>query len=324
MVTKNPKLLDKVRLTLKAHRYSRKTEEAYLRWIKNYIIFNGKKHPEELGKKELEKYLTFLAVNKKVSASTQNQAMNAILYLYSKVLNIDLGLLEDVKRARRSLKLPTVFSQNEISEIFKQLNGVTKIIVSILYGGGLRLGEALRLRVKDIDIDYKMITVRDSKGEKDRQTILPTALIPEIKNHLQKVKKLHERDLKSGKGETILPSALKDKYPNAGKEFGWQYVFPSDKFVLAEKYNFYYRHHLHESTVQKKIKDILKKAEITKHAGSHAFRHSFATHLLENGYDIRTIQELLGHSSVKTTMIYTHVLNSGTGVRSPLDANIRY
>ncbi|MBK7103842.1 MAG: integron integrase [Ignavibacteriae bacterium] len=235
VVTKNPKLLDKVSLTLKAHRYSRKTEEAYLRWIKNYILFNGKKHPKELDKKDLEKYLTFLAVNKKVSASTQNQAMNAIMYLYNKVLNIELGWLENVKRAKRNLKLPTVFSKNEISEIFKQLSGVTKIIISVLYGGGLRLGEALRLRVKDIDMDYKMITVRDSKGEKDRQTILPTSIIPEIINHLKKVKKLHENDLKAGKGETILPMALREKYPNAGKEFGWQYIFPSDKFVLSEK-----------------------------------------------------------------------------------------
>lgn len=323
-ITTKPKLLDKVKFTLRANRYSKKTEEAYIRWIKDYIIFSGKRHPKVLTKKDLENYLNHLAVTKKVSASTQNQAINALFYLYKKVLNIEIGWLEDVKRARKSKRLPTVFSRREVSEILKYLDGEIKIIASLLYGGGLRLGEALRLRIKDVDIDYRTITVRESKGEKDRQTILPMAIIPSLRNHLKKVKKIHENDLKKGKGETILPASLREKYPNAGKELGWQYVFPSDKLVLAEKYKFYYRHHLHESTVQKRIKQALKKAEITKQASSHTFRHSFATHLLENGYDIRSIQELLGHNSVKTTMIYTHVLNNGTGVRSPLDVNIEF
>jgi len=318
-VKTKPKLLEKVRFILRANRYSKKTEEAYLKWIKEYVIFNGKKHPKELDKKDLERFLTSLAVNRQVSASTQNQALNAILYLYKKVLNIDLGWLEDVKRAKRSLRLPVVFSRQEIDKVFYHLNGTTKLIASILYGGGLRLGEVLRLRVKDIDFEYKIITIREAKGAKDRKTILPTLIIPELRQHLKEVKIQHENDLKKNRGETILPAALKLKYPNSGKEFGWQYLFPADKYILDKKQNLYYRFHIHESTIQKKLKSAIKKAEIYKPASSHTLRHSFATHLLESGYDIRTIQELLGHSSVKTTMIYTHVLNRGTGVRSPLD-----
>ena len=323
-INSKPKLLDKVRSTLRANRYSKKTEEAYTKWIKEYILFNNKEHPKNLKKEALERFLTHLAIDRKVSASTQNQAMNAILYLYKKVLNIEIGWLEDVRRAKRSLRLPVVFTKKEVHDVLTNIDGTSKLVASLLYGGGLRLGEALRLRIKDIDFDYKIITVREAKGEKDRKTILPTSLINDLKNQLKKVKVIHDNDLRNGKGETILPTALREKYPNAGKEFGWQYLFPADKFVYTEKNNFYYRYHLHESTVQKRIKDAIRKTKITKQASSHTFRHSFATHLLENGYDIRTIQELLGHASVKTTMIYTHVLNSGTGVRSPLDMNIGY
>jgi integron integrase len=319
---KKPKLLTILRSDLRTKRYSKNTEEAYVKWTKEYILFNDKKHPKELTKSDFEKFLTHLAVEREVSASTQNQAMNAILYLYKNILKVDIGWLEDVKRAKRNNRLPTVFSRNEVSKILNLLQGQHKLIASILYGGGLRLGEALRLRVKDVDIDCRIITVRESKGEKDRQTVLPNSLIPEIRKQLKYVKTLHDNDLKRGKGETILPYALRVKYPNAGKEFAWQYIFPSDKLVFAEKHNFYYRHHIHETTVQKKIKEAVRKAEIFKNASSHTFRHSFATHLLESGYDIRTIQELLGHNSVKTTMIYTHVLNSGPGVRSPLDMNL--
>jgi len=323
-ITTKPKLLDKVRFTLRANRYSPKTEEAYVKWIKEYILYNNKEHPKNLKKEALERFLTYLAIDRKVSASTQNQAMNSVLYLYKKVLNIEIGWLEDVRRAKRSLRLPVVFTKKEVRDVLTNLDGTSKLVASFLYGGGLRLGEALRLRIKDIDFEYKIITVREAKGEKDRKTILPTALISDLKAQLKKIKVIHDKDLKSGKGETILPSALREKYPNAGKEFGWQYLFPADKFVYAEKNKFYYRYHLHESTVQKRIKEAIRKTKITKQASSHTFRHSFATHLLENGYDIRTIQELLGHASVKTTMIYTHVLNSGTGVRSPLDMNIGY
>jgi len=316
------KLLDEVKFTLRTNRYSKKTEEAYVKWAKEYVLFSGKRHPKDLIKEDLEKFLTHLAVGRNVSASTQNQALNAILYLYKNVLNIDIGWLKNVKRARRSLRLPVVFTRMEVREVFKQLSGNPKLVSSILYGGGLRLGEALRLRIKDVDFNYKMLTVREAKGEKDRQTILPIALIPDLKNQLKKVKTLHDSDLKNGRGETILPAALVIKYPNAGKEFGWQYLFPADKYAYSEKQNIYFRYHIHPSTIQKNIKDAIRKAEIYKTASSHTFRHSFATHLLENGYDIRTIQELLGHSLVKTTMIYTHVLNSGTGVKSPLDMDI--
>lgn len=323
-INKKPKLLDKVRLTLRANRYSKKTEEAYLKWAKEYIFFNEKTHPEKLGKEHLEKFLTHLAIVRNVSASTQNQALNAILYLYKKVLNIEIGWLDDVKKAKRTLRLPVVFTKREVLDVLANMSGTSKLVASVLYGGGLRLSEALKLRIKDVDFDYRIITLREAKGEKDRKTILPTAIIKELKKHVDKVKEIHNYDLRRGKGETILPAALREKYPNAGKEFGWQYLFPSDKFVYSEKNNFYYRFHIHESTIQKKIKNAINMAKICKQASSHTFRHSFATHLLESGYDIRTIQELLGHSSVKTTMIYTHVLNSGTGVRSPLDMNNDY
>lgn len=323
-INKNPKLLDIIKHTLRTNRYSKKTEEAYVKWAKEYIIFNEKIHPKDLNKEHLEKFLSHLAIVRKVSASTQNQAMNAIFYLYKNVLNIDIGWLQDVKRAKRSLRLPVVFTRKEVNEVLNNLDGTARLISSVLYGGGLRLGEALRLRIKDVDFDYKIITIRDAKGEKDRKTIMPTTLIAELKNQINKVKILHNSDLKKGRGENILPTALREKYPNAGKEFGWQFLFPSDSYRKSEKNNFYYRYHIHESSIQKKIKKAIKESEIFKSASSHSFRHSFATHLLENGYDIRTIQELLGHSSVKTTMIYTHVLNNGTGVRSPLDMNIDY
>ncbi|MCB9247619.1 MAG: integron integrase [Ignavibacteriales bacterium] len=257
--------------------------------MKEYILFNNKEHPKNLKKEALEKFLTHLAIERKVSASTQNQALNAILYLYKKVLNIEIGWLEDVQRAKRSLRLPVVFTKREVHDVIENLDGTSKLVASLLYGGGLRLGEALRLRIKDIDFNYKMITVREAKGEKDRQTILPTILLAALEKEVKKVKVIHDNDLRRGRGETILPAALRLKYPNAGKEFGWQYMFPADKFIYAEKFNFYYRHHLHESTVQKRIKEAIRKTKITKQASSHTFRHSFATHLLENGYDIRTI-----------------------------------
>ncbi len=316
------KLLDEIRHNLRTKRYSKKTEEAYIKWAKEYILFNNKKHPKDLGKKDLERFLSHLAIGRNVAASTQNQALSAILYLYKNVLKIEIGWLQDVKRARRSRRLPVVFTRKEVWEVFKHLSGNSRLVASFLYGGGLRLGEALRLRVKDVDFDYKIITVREAKGEKDRKTILPSSIVPSLKEQINKVKTIHKADLKKGRGETILPTALRLKYPNAGKEFGWQYLFPADKLVHAKKQDFYYRSHLHASTIQKSIKEAIRKSGIYKSASSHTFRHSFATHLLESGYDIRTIQELLGHNSVKTTMIYTHVLNSGTGVRSPLDMDI--
>lgn len=313
------KLLDQVRIALRTNHYSPKTEESYLKWIKQFIIFNGKKHPLQLGPEEIQKYISFLATEKHVSASTQNQALQGILYLYKNVVKKDIGWIDNIKHAARVKHLPVVFSKRETMKIFEHLEGVAKLVVSLLYGSGLRLAECLNLRIKDVDIEYKQIIVRDGKGEKDRHTVLPMTIIPELKKHLNEVFKLHKKDLANGKGETILPYALKRKYPNAGKEFGWQYVFPADKFIKEKESGLIFRFHIHESTIQRAVKEAIRKAGVNKPGSPHTFRHSFATHLLENGADIRTIQELLGHHSVKTTMIYTHVLNRGLGVKSPLD-----
>jgi integron integrase len=318
-LNKKPKLMDEVRIYMKTKHYSVRTIESYTSWIKRYIIYNGKKHPAEMGKEEIGKYLNHLAVNQNVSSSTQNQALQGILFLYKNILKKDIGWIEEIKMAARVKHLPVVFSKREVLKIFEHLDGVPKLIVSLLYGGGLRLSEALHLRIKDIDFDYRQITVRDGKGEKDRYTVLPASVIPDLKNRLNEVYKQHKKDLAAGLGETILPYALKRKYTNAGKEFGWQYAFPADKFVKEKETGLIFRFHIHESTIQRAVKEAIKKAGVNKQGSPHTFRHSFATHLLENGYDIRTVQELLGHKSVKTTMIYTHVLNRGLGIRSPLD-----
>ncbi len=299
--------------------YSSKTIEAYTHWIKDFIIFNNSQHPSTLDQQNIEKYLTHLAVKRNVAASTQNQALSAILYLYTNIVVKEVGWLDDVVKAKRTRRLPVVFSKDEVKRIFNNLNGIPKLICSLLYGSGLRLGEALRLRIKDINFEYKHIIVREAKGNKDRITTLPELIIPELKAHLNSVYLQHKQDLSNGRGKTKLPFALSKKYINADKEFAWQYAFPSKKFVTDDFNKITYRFHIHESTIQKAIKQALRKTKILKHATSHTFRHSFATHLLENGYDIRTIQELLGHSSVKTTMIYTHVANIGAGIKSPLD-----
>lgn len=314
-----PKLLMQVSNLMRASSYSNKTIEAYTNWIKDFILFNNKKHPKDLDKDSVENYLTYLAVKRNVAASTQNQALSAILYLYKNIVVKEIGWMDGVVRARRSNRLPVVFTKAEVVEIFKHLNGTPKLICSLLYGSGLRLGEALRLRVKDINFDYKQIIVREAKGDKDRITTLPNKIVPELKMHLNKVYKLHQTDLKNGKGKTQLPFALAKKYPNANAEFKWQYAFPADRLITEKESGLVFRYHIHESTIQRKIKEAIKKSNIIKPASSHTFRHTFATHLLENGYDIRTIQELLGHNSVKTTMIYTHVINQGAGVISPLD-----
>ena len=314
-----PKLLDQVKLTLRSNRYSKKTEEAYLKWIKEFIVFSGTKHPTELGKESIEKYLSYLAIKRNVSASTQNQALCGIVFLYKKVLGIDFGWLDDVTRATKKPKLPVVLSKDEVLKVLELLKGDIKLIVSLLYGGGLRLSEGLRLRIKDVDINLKNITIRDSKGEKDRTTVLPNSIIPLINKKIAEVKEIHRMDLLKGFGEAILPGALHKKYSNAAKEFGWQYLFPANKFIFNSKTGKKVRYHIHESTIQKEVKKALTKAEIHKPASSHTFRHSFATHLLSSGYDIRTIQELLGHKSVRTTMIYTHIIENLHGVRSPLD-----
>ncbi len=300
--------------------YSDKTIEAYTKWIKEYVVFNNYRHPAELEKENVERFLTYLAVKRNVSASTQNQALSALLYLYKNIVKREIGWLESIVRARRSKRIPVVFTKQEVREIFKHLSGVPKLVCSLLYGSGLRLGEALRLRIKDINFDSNQIIVREAKGNKDRITTLPQTIIPELKEHLNKVYLQHKEDLKKGKGRTKLPYALAKKYPNADKDFYWQYAFPADRFIKDKETGLVFRYHIHESTIQRKLKEAIKKAKINKPASSHTLRHSFATHLLENGYDIRTIQELLGHNSVKTTMIYTHIINQGSGVKSPLDS----
>ncbi len=327
--TKKPRLLDKVRIALRTNHFrqrrislwlnSSKTEESYVGWIKRFILFNNKAHPEQLGGKEIQRYLSYLAVERHVSSSTQNQALQGILFLYKNVLKKDVGWIEDIEKAVRVKHLPVFFSRNEAAEIIKQLNGTIRLIVSLLYGAGMRLSEALRLRVKDVDFEMNQIIVRDGKGEKDRVTLLPQKLVPALKDHIRKVKNLHDKDLREGLGRTKLPYALARKYPNADKEVGWQYVFPAKGVVYDKEVNVKVRYHIHESVIQKEVKRAIKAAGIDKQGSSHTFRHSFATHLLDAGYDIRTIQELLGHHSVKTTMIYTHVLKTVMGVKSPLD-----
>jgi integron integrase len=313
------KLLEQVRRHLRSRYYSRKTEEAYIKWIREFIIFNGKKYPTELDRTHVEKFLSYLAVEKQVAAPTQNQALCAIVYLYKNYFEKEFGWLEDVVRASNRKKLPVVFSKSEAINVINSLEGDIYLIASMLYGSGLRLGECLNLRIKDVDFEYKSLTIRDSKGEKDRTTILSQKIIPLLKEHIREVEKIHQSDLAKGKGGTILPHALARKYPNAAKEFGWQYLFPANKFIRENTTGLVFRYHIHESTIQKEIKKAVKKVGIIKPASAHTFRHSFATHLLENSYDIRTIQELLGHKSLRTTMIYTHIIENLHGVRSPLD-----
>jgi len=311
-----PKLLEKVRL----RHYSPHTEDAYIYWIKQFIFFHDKQHPRELKEKDIEKFLTHLAVNKHVSASTQNQALCAIIFLYKNVLTIELGDLGKVAWAKKPAKLPVVFSHEEVANVLNQLSGTNLIMAALLYGSGLRLSECLQLRVKDIDFQYKQIIVRSAKGDKDRVTLLPENLIEPLKKHLSYVKMLHEKDLSEGFDSVYMPFALDRKYPNAGREFGWRFVFPATQISKDPRTGIQRRHHIHESVLQKAVKTAIRKASITKHASCHTFRHSFATHLLESGYDIRTVQELLGHKDLNTTMIYTHVLNKGAfGVKSPAD-----
>ncbi|WP_321535861.1 integron integrase [Stygiobacter electus] len=317
-----PKLPDLVRTELRVNHYSTKTEDAYVGWIKRYILFHNKRHPNEMGKEEIQNFINHLAINDNVSSSTQNQALQAILFLYKRVLKKDVGWLDEIKHAARIKHLPVVFSRTETTKILNNLEGVVKLIVSLLYGTGMRLGEVLSLRVKDIDFEMNQIIVRDGKGEKDRITVLPQKLIPELKEHLRKVKNLHQKDLMNGFGKTKLPYALARKYVNADKEFGWQYVFPASGFVYDKESKIKFRYHIHESVIQKAVKDAIRKSGINKQGSPHTFRHSFATHLLEMGQDIRTVQELLGHKSVKTTMIYTHVLKTVLGVKSPIDSII--
>lgn len=320
---KPKKLLDQVRDHMRLKNYSYRTEQSYVAWIKRYILFHDKRHPREMGVTEIEAFLTHLAVEGKVAPSTQNQAMHAILLLYRDVLSLPLDGKVNALRAQERRRLPTVLSVAEVQQLLSQLSGVSHLIASLLYGSGLRVQECLSLRVKDIDFEQKQIIVRAGKGDKDRVTLLPQSTLPALTSQLEVVHALHERDLAQGHGRVPLPNALARKYPNAEQDWGWQFVFPSTTLSKDPQRDDspLYRFHLHESTIQRAIIVAAKEAGLTKHVTPHTLRHCFATHLLENGYDIRTVQELLGHKDVKTTMIYTHVMQKGPlGVRSPLDS----
>jgi integron integrase len=316
-----PRLLDRVRIAIRTRHYSLRTEQAYVSWIRRFILFHGKRHPMEMGEAEINRFLSHLAVSGDVSASTQTQALSALLFLYRHVLGKALLRIDDVVRATRPAKLPTVLDRGEVGALLSRLDGDHRLVATLLYGSGLRLLEALRLRVKDVDFALNQLTIRDGKGAKDRRTMLPQSLKGSLAIHLEAVKALHEADLRDGYGEVFLPDALARKYPDAARQWGWQYLFPAPGRSRDPRSGAVRRHHLNESAVQKAVKKAVAQARLTKPTSCHTFRHSFATHLLEEGYDIRTIQELLGHSDVKTTMIYTHVLNQagGRGVRSPLD-----
>lgn len=315
-----PRLLDQVRDKIRLKHYSIRTEQAYTDWIKRFILFFDKRHPRDMGAREVEQFLTHLAVNGKVAASTQNQAKAALLFLYKEVLGIELPWLENVQQAKAPKRLPVVLNRDEIQAILSRLNGTQHLIASLLYGTGMRIMECLRLRVQDVDFKRREILIRDGKGFKDRVTMLPQALLPPLQMHLGKVKELHDLDLAQGHGAVYLPYALERKYPNAAREWIWQYVFPAGKLSTDPRSGAIRRHHIHEQSIQRAVKQAARDANLSKPASPHTFRHSFATHLLESGYDIRTVQELLGHADVSTTMIYTHVLNKGgKGVTSPLD-----
>ena len=315
------KLLDQVRDATRVRHLSYRTEQAYVDWIKRFILFHSKRHPSEMNESHVSQFLTYLAVKRHVAASTQNQALSAILFLYRDVLKKEIGWVDNVERAKKPERLPVVFTKREVESILLHLEGTKWLMASILYGSGLRLLECLRLRVKDVDFEYDQIIVRNGKGQKDRVTMLPISLKDALKKHLLKVKAIYEADLKAGFGRVSLPFGLARKYPHADREWGWQYVFPATKRCQDPRSGIIMKHHLHESVLQRAVKTALREARITKHGNCHTFRHSFATHLLEDGYDIRTVQELLGHKDVSTTMLYTHVLNKGgRAVCSPIDA----
>lgn len=298
---------------------SHKTERAYVGYCRDYILFHNKRHPREMGAEEIRDYLTYLAVEKKVAASTQNVAFNALLFLYKQVLGIELPPIEGVFRAKKPSRFPTVFSPAEARAIIEHLEKTPRLVVSLLYGAGLRLTEAIGLRVKDVDFDSGLITVRDGKGFKDRTTILPESSVDDLRAQIERVRVLHQEDLKRGFGRAPLLFALARKYANADTELAWQHLFPSAKLSPSRDDAIIRRHRVAESTIQAAVKRAIGLAGVDKHAGCHTFRHSFATHLLENRYDIRTVQELLGHKDVRTTQIYTHVLKNKNFVRSPLD-----
>ncbi len=317
---RKPKLLDQVRQVIRRKGYSYKTEKSYVAWIKRFILYHGKRHPRDMGPTEIEQFLTYLAVDLNVAPSTQNQALQAILFLYREVLQRPIDAELNYLYAKRPKRLPVVLSREEVQRVLNAMEGTPKLVVQLLYGSGLRLNEALRLRIKDVDFDQHQILVRDGKGFKDRVTVLPETIVPDLEEQIRRSRMVYAQDLKNGYNGVSLPYAIERKYRNASREWGWQYVFPSTQLAKDPRTGLLKRHHLHESAVQRAVRRASRLAGIDKHVTPHVFRHSFATHLLEAGYDIRTVQELLGHKDVKTTMIYTHVMNKGPyAVRSPLD-----
>jgi integron integrase len=318
---RSPRLLDRVRSELRVRHYSLRTEDAYLGWIRRFLRFHEMRHPREMSVEEVNRFLTHLAVAGGVAASTQRQALSALLFLYREVLRIDLPWLDEIVRARQPRRLPTVLSREEVAAVLTRLEGSARMVVLLLYGAGLRILECLRLRVKEVDFDLAHVTVRDGKGRKDRVTMLPDAVRVPLQEHLLEVRSIHERDLAEGFGEVWLPHALARKYPGAAAQWGWQYVFPAGSRGIDPRSGRERRHHIHETVIRRAIRNAATGAGIAKPVSCHTFRHSFATHLLLAGYDIRTIQDLLGHKDVKTTMIYTHIVNrsGGRGVTSPAD-----
>ena len=314
------KLLDQVRDVMRLKHYSLRTERTYCDWIERFIRFHGLRHPGEMAEVEVGEFLTALARDRNVSAATQNQALSALLFLYRQVLQQKIGWLEKVERAKKPARLPVVLTGDEVRKVLSQLHGTARVMASLLYGSGLRLMECVRLRVKDIDFAYAHVTVRETKSGRDRITMLPVQVAEPLKRHLDRIKAQHVQDLADGFGEVWLPDALERKYPNAAREWGWQYAFPSTRLSIDPRSGAKRRHHIDETALQQAVKKAVRAAGIDKPASCHTLRHSFATHLLERGHDIRTVQELLGHKDVSTTMIYTHVLNRpGIGVKSPLD-----
>ena len=314
-------LLQEVQFRIRARHMSLRTEKTYLHWIRRFVRHHHRRHPREMGAPEIEEFLTALAVKNRVSASTQNQALAAILFLYRDVLDIRLPWLTEVVRAKRPQRLPVVLTRTEVQRVLSRISGTEWLVVSLLYGTGMRLGECMQLRVKDIDLPRREVLIRDAKGQKDRVTMLPESLVAHVTSQLSHSRSLFDRDRREGKPGVSLPFALSRKYPDAPVSWPWFWVFPAGSFCIDPDSRQLVRHHLYPQNVQRAVKLAIRAAGIAKPASTHTFRHSFATHLLEDGYDIRTVQELLGHADVKTTMIYTHVLNrGGRGVRSPLDA----
>ncbi|MFQ5793145.1 MAG: integron integrase [Acidobacteriota bacterium] len=315
-----PRLLDRVRQIARTRHLSPRTEKAYVSWTKRFVVYHGMRHPEQMGEREVNQFLSHLATVRKVAASTQNQALSGLLFLYKEVLGLELGWVSGVIRAKQPMRLPVILTREEVAAVLAHLSGLVWLMASLLYGSGMRLLECHRLRVKDVDFHRNEIVVRNAKGQKDRVTLLPIKVKKALTTHLEGVRQQHVDDLRKGAGCVELPHALRVKYPRAAREWGWQWLFPATRFYVDRASGERRRHHLHESVLQRAVRAAVRAAGIIKPASCHTFRHAFATHLLEDGYDIRSVQELLGHKDLSTTMVYTHVLNrGGRGVRSPLD-----